>query len=177
MGFDMNPLWEPLHNHIKSYISPIIKDIRYRYDDVVKYFNESTIKSANILIMQYLISHFYNTGQIQQIREFFDNLIEHVVLRRDSEEPFIIIINDVNSNNRGRDFFAELIPKLQQKGLRGTYSQLHFDYCGINDYQRKYGVAHKNKSVVFQASPEIQVGFDPRCSECRSAQLLIEVIQ
>ena len=174
-GFDVNPLWKPVHNHVKTYQSTVIKSIAYQYDDVVRYFNEETFGKVNVLVLQYLISHFYNTGHIQYIHNFFDNLVERVVLRRNNEEPFIIIINDVNSCNRGRDFFKELIPKLRQKGLRGQYSQFRFDHPGLNDYQRQYGEAHKNNHIVFPASRKILSRFNPRLSDCRSAQLLIEV--
>jgi hypothetical protein len=174
-GFDVNSLWKPVHNHVKTYQSTVIKSIDYHYHDVVRYFNEKTLEKANILVMQYLISHFYNTGHIQYLRVFFDNLIEHVVLRRDNDEPFIIVINDVNSCNRGRDFFTELIPKLQQNGLHGKFFPFRFDHRELNTYQRKYGKAHKSSNVVFQAPHEIQSKFTPRLSECRSAQLLIEV--
>jgi len=78
------------------------------------------------LVLQYVISHFYNTGQIEKINEFFDNLVERIIMYRNERKPFVIIINDVNSTYRGRDFFIDLCKKLSDADLHGVYSQYYF---------------------------------------------------
>jgi len=71
------------------------------------------------LVLQYVISHFYNTGQIEKINEFFDNLVERIIMYRNERKPFVIIINDVNSTYRGRDFFIDLCKKLSDADCMG----------------------------------------------------------
>lgn len=63
-------------------------------------------------MLQYVISHFYNTGQICKIELFYERLIENIILRKEKGKPFVILINDVNSNNRGRDLFESLCKNL-----------------------------------------------------------------
>ena len=38
--------------------------------DAVSEFDDRIIKHANVLVLQYVISHFYNTNQISEIEDF-----------------------------------------------------------------------------------------------------------
>lgn len=171
-GIDINELWKPIHDKIKSYQSKIITKARFKYVDAIRYFNDNIVASTNVLVLQYVISHFYNTDQIDEIDKFYDDLIENIVLHKDQGKPFVIIINDVNSNNRGRDFFLDLCKKLANADLHGTYSQYYFDYRIKNDYQR-YGTCHKSTSVLYTV-PDKLSKYEP-WETCSSAQLLIEL--
>jgi len=172
LGIDINELWKPIHNKIKEYDSKIIYKTRFRYDDAFKYLDQMIIKDANVLILQYIISHFYNTGKIGQLDTFFDELIHGIVKHKNNDMPFIVIINDVNSNNRGRDYFLELRTKLKEADFHGCATQYYFDYNLKSEHQR-YGICHKSNDILY----EIPFGFDKYepWEHCSSAQLLLEI--
>lgn len=172
IGVDKNKLWKPVHTLINSYRNDIVKKTRFIYEDAIEFFDENMINSTNVLVLQYVISHFYNTGQINEIDDFFDNLIKSIVYHKDNGIPFVIIINDVNSNNRGRDFFVDFCSKLSDSELHVTYQKYYFDYYIQNDYQR-YGERHDSNRILF----EIPDGFEQYepWTRCSSAQLIIEV--
>jgi hypothetical protein len=172
IGVDKNKLWEPVHKQISMHKSEIIKQTTFRYVDAIEYLNTKSIKSANVLILQYIISHFYNTNQIAQINKFYDDLINRIVMHKQQNKPFVIIINDVNSIYRGRGYFLNLCQKLSEKGLQNTYAQYYFDYNIKNDKQR-YGERHANNDVLYDV-PNKLYKYDPWV-KCSSAQLLIEL--
>lgn len=171
-GIDINKLWKPVHSKIGNYQSEIITKYQFKYVDAIEFFNENFITSTNVLILQYVISHFYNTKQISKIEKFFDDLIDNIILHKEKGEPLIVIISDVNSNNRGRDYFLVLCKKLGQKHLEGTYSQYYFDYDIKSDFQR-YGNKHKSNKVLYTLPSKLDK-YNP-WRECSSAQLLIEI--
>lgn len=123
--------------------------VKYKYEEVFQYLENTNILQANVLVLQYVISHFYNTGQIYQIDEFFDKIIERVIERRETKTPFIILINDVNSCNRGRDYFLNLKDKLDNAEFSLWYNQYYFDY-NIRDVHQIYGTRHKNNKICFK---------------------------
>lgn len=137
-GVDKNPRWESIHNVIKKYDSDIIKKTVFECFDAIKEFDDKTIKNANVLILQYVISHFYNTNQISEIENFFSRLVNNIIIHKQKNNPLVVFINDVNSNNRGRDYFMKLIEKLNEADLHGYASGYYFDYRILNEGQR-YG--------------------------------------
>lgn len=172
IGIDKNELWKPIHNQIDKYRNNIIKKTRFKYADAIEYFNEHSIPSTNVLVLQYVISHFYNTNQIGIIDTFYDNLIKSIINHKENGNPFIILINDVNSNNRGRDLFIDLCKQLSQANLHGTYTQYYFDYRIQNDHQR-YGQKHDNNNVLYRVPDKLDK-YEP-WKICSSAQMLIEI--
>ena len=46
-----------------------MRKTKFRYWDVVT--EDFSISDANVVILQYVISHFYNTGQTYEIQGFF----------------------------------------------------------------------------------------------------------
>ena len=173
LGIDVNKRWKPIHQVIENYQSPYIKKVHFCYDDAITYFNAHSVKNANILILQYVISHLYNTNQIQQLDDLYENLIKNIVLHRNQNKPFVIMINDVNSNNRGRDLFSGLCDKLGNAGLHGYASKYYFDYRIQNDYQR-YGNMHDDNRILYGPIHDSLKKYEP-WEYCSSAQLLIEV--
>ena len=109
---------------------------------------------------------------INKIDKFYDDLIKNVVLHKQEGRPFVIIINDVNSKNRGRNLFLDLCKKLDQANFPGRYSRFYFAYNIQNDHQR-YGDKHKCNDVLYNI-PEKLNKYDP-WKKCSSAQLLVEL--
>nr|WP_297936152.1 hypothetical protein [uncultured Blautia sp.] len=111
LGIDVNKRWKRIHNQIDSYRTSTVRKTKFRYWDVVT--EDFSISDANVVILQYVISHFYNTGQIYEIQGFFVKLVDTIISRKQAGVPMVILINDVNSVHRGRDYFSDLVEKLK----------------------------------------------------------------
>lgn len=172
-GIDVNRLWQNIHERIKKYDSDAIIKARFGYKDAINYFDAYPINDANVIVLQYVISHFYNTGQIKIIQDFFSNLVKNVIENRSSNEPFVILINDVNSCNRGRDYFEDLVQILKAQHYHGHCSCFYFDYRIRNDSQR-YGNQHPQNNTLFDLDAFDLDIYEP-WKECSSAQMLIEI--
>lgn len=171
-GFDRNELWNDIHQEIKDYNNALIS-AKFKYMDVFKYFESRSVRNVNVIVLQYVISHFYNTNQIRYIDDFFTNIVEKVVSKKNPDEPLIILINDTNSNKRGRDCFMNLWGELKKKGYSGNRKRFYFDYRIQNPNQR-YGKMHIDNSVLFNLN-EFDLKIYEPWKECSSAQLLIEI--
>ncbi len=170
IGIDVNERWQSIHKQIESYRTKTLYKTQFRYMDAVT--EEINISHANVIVLQYVISHFYNTGQIGEIENFFENLVQNIIVRRQQGKPLVVLINDVNSNNRGRDCFTKLAKILDGVGLKENSQGYYFDYYIQNDFQR-YGIRHESKEVLYNIPKELDV-YEP-WEFCSSAQLLIEV--
>ena len=73
----------------------------------------------NVIVVQYLISHLYNTGQSHRIRELYDGFVK-IVSQGLSHYPFLIVINDIDSYNKGRNLFHIFLNMLEDAGFVGT---------------------------------------------------------
>jgi len=171
LGIDVNKRWKRIHNQIDSYRTSTVRKTKFRYWDVVT--EDFSISDANVVILQYVISHFYNTGQIYEIQGFFVKLVDTIISRKQAGVPMVILINDVNSVHRGRDYFSDLVEKLKDAELHGSYRAFYFDYNIRNDAQR-YGERHESRQVLFRL-PNFFDGIYQPWEDCSSAQLLIEV--
>ena len=173
LGFDINKLWQPIHDKIKDYHCSEIIKARFNYKDVIQFFDERAVNEANVIVLQYVISHFYNTEQIGVIHQFFSDLIKNVVETRKKDDPFIILINDVNSCNRGRNFFKDLVEALKSHNYHGHCGCYYFDYRIQNDFQR-YGEKHPKNNILFDLSQYDLEIYEP-WKYCSSDQMLIEI--
>ena len=172
IGFDKNKLWTSVHQKIKEYKRDIIQNSQFIYTDVVEYFQSHKIDNVNIVVLQYVISHFYNTNQIQFIQDFLINLVEKVVANKKAGEPLIILINDANSCYTGRDYFLDTVKILENKNYNRTFGQFYFDYNIQNDAQR-YGEKHESNEAFSIEGIDL-TAYDP-WKVCSSAQLIIEI--
>ncbi len=171
LGIDINKRWKSIHEKIDTYKTSTVKKTRFKYWDAVT--EDFTISDANVVVLQYIISHFYNTGQIKQINAFFQKLVDTIISHKQENVPMVILINDVNSVNRGRDYFSDLIDKLKAADFHGSCGKFYFDYKIVNPAQR-YGERHASRQTVFNLPKEFDGIYQPWC-DCSSAQLLIEV--
>ncbi len=174
-GMDMNLLWEPIHEQIEGYVNEcnLIEWVEFEYADAMEYINTHDILETNVIVLQYVISYFYNTGQIQEIQHFFECLVENVIDHKKEDEPCVILINDVNSSNRGRNLFTDIIGILQSHQVHGQKQRYYFDYKIKHDGQR-YGIRHESVDMLFSFR-DVDLSIYDRWSHCSSAQLLIEI--
>ena len=170
-GYDVNDLWIPIHRRINKYCEnkQIIK--KFIYEDAIQYFSKYYNINRNIIVISYLLSYLYNTGQKKDILIFFDKLIDNVILR--NKENKLILFNDVNSCYRGRDYFIKLVDKLKKAGLHGTYREMYFDTGILNKFQ-KTGDAHISNNCLFVPETKLIKKYHVE-GKCRSSQLIIEV--
>ena len=74
IGIDVNEKWKPIHEQIKSYKTKTLRRSQFKYMDAVT--EEHNISNANVIVLQYVISHFYNTGQIGELESFLKNWLK-----------------------------------------------------------------------------------------------------
>ena len=81
LGVDRNGLWEPIHRKIENYCGTqhdtIIDLKRIDIFDSLKCINYNSY-SPNLLVIQYLISHLYNTNQQDRIDELYKLIVKLV---------------------------------------------------------------------------------------------------
>lgn len=131
---------------------------------VCKYFHKYASE------IEYALHSINNTGKLTAVNEFYKNLIQNVIKRMQPKS--IIIINDVNSNRRGRDLFLRFSDTLSKYGIRHTYSCRYFEYNIQNEYQR-YGIKYPSKDILTWPTPNL-ARYNP-WTVCSSAQLIIEL--
>lgn len=171
IGIDVNERWKTIHKQISKYKTKTLKKIQFQYVDAVE--EDCSISSANVIVLQYVISHFYNTDQISKIENFFEKLIDNIIEHRQQGKPLVVLINDVNSYNRGRDYFEVLVNKLSERGIQEQSQRYYFDYRIQHDGQR-YGIKHEKSEILYELPKELNI-YEP-WQVCSSAQMLIEVL-
>lgn len=173
-GYDRNHLWAEIHNGIERYAeSTGYIEAKLRQHDIFDVFwdGKPHNQQYNIVVIQYLLSHLYNTGQASQIGILFDYIIDNILVKRLNKSPFLIIITDIDSMNKGRNTWYTLLDKLEDKGYHG------------NAYARS---AHANgdlgrtrwSSYPHRQSPffgNITYNYSENNSEHDGAQLIIEL--
>ncbi len=79
----------------------------------------------------------------------------------------MVLINDVNSNNRGRDYFEKLVEKLDGEGLIENSQGYYFDYNIRNEFQR-YGIKHESNRIVYNILIDFLHISHGKCVQVRS---------
>lgn len=172
-GYDINPLWNPIHGVLRRYCDE--NNIRRSLfeKDVLTHFKKYSVRGTNIIVIGYLLSYLYNTNQTDEIDLLFNNIADHIVLNRDSGDKVLIILNDVNSNRRGRDYFSHLPHILRKRGLSVKCVTRYFDSPSLNYFQRQ-GAAYPQNDCLFTVDEEFATRYHVDAA-CRSFQLVVEV--
>ena len=171
IGIEHNRRWENIHNYIDEILGGEA-NIQYVYQDVFEIFRETTLSRTNILVMQYLLSHITYNQREEEISSFFDNLVEHVIMKMEAHS--YIIINDIN-HNLARDKFEILEEKLKNKGKRILVHKYFFEFRDdLNVHQKLGMVRHSENRVLRYIEPTIRNRYATRM-DCRSVQHIIEV--
>ena len=172
-GYDRNFLWKSIHDEIENHMT-------LEHDDVDATFKQKDVfdvllkgkprRNYNVLVMEYLLSHLYNTQQISDINDLYDRIIDNVIAYKRNDSPFLIIINDIDSHHKGRNYFWPFQKKLKAAGYHGTVLARCFKQKvylqGAEKYPHDYN--------MFSIPDHIKDSY--KCAiECTSAQLIIEV--
>lgn len=172
IGFDHNEYWKDINEKTKEIFLESNIRIQYFYEDAIKTFKTKNLAKTNILILQYVLSHVVYNGRADEIKEFFINLIENVILYMENRS--FIIINDIN-HYLARNKFGMLEEMIESYGKKIRVHKYYYPYRGINDVQRD-GIAHEDDSLDwdYDIDEELVDYYNIRTT-CRSVQHIIEV--
>ena len=172
-GFDLNENWWSIHNMIsQNCISPWPIKPKFHYVDAIALFSNQQIPDANVLVLQYVISHFHNTKQFDQLHTFFEHITDNIILKM--KKPSVIIIHDVNHFQLGRDHFEDLIEILRTKGVHGVCQKRYFDNA-ITHQEQRFGYAYPSISLHYPPKQEIRDIYCRSNNDCSGASLIIEL--
>ena len=175
MGIDVNDLWAPIHQKIREYCRITSIPFNMRYKDVFEYFQKYKLPNANIIVISYLISYLYNTNQINAVDLLADNLVKKVITHKKTGQPLLLVINDVNSNARGRDSFEHFIHSIRRNGLTIGKSEFkYFESGRLNSFQR-IGSAYSIDKMPLSIPNKIKEKYHAQTNIQSTIQLLVEV--
>ena len=173
-GIDINNLWAPIHQEIEKYCKSSDIGFKTTYSDVFACFKDRGIVDTNIIVISYLLSSLYNRNQIGGINRLADDLAKNVVLKKKDGVPLLLIINDVNSYKRGRDYFSHFEDAIRNCGLTVQKSEYkYFDTGKLYDGQ-KLGTPYNYSNVAITVPNNIQRKYHTS-SINSTVQLLVEV--
>lgn len=122
-GYDRNPFWREIHLKIEAYAEEIKGfDVKLRQQDIFDIFSagKPKVQQYNVVVIQYLLSHLYNTGQEDKTLQLFEAIIRNIISRRLPNSPFLIVITDVDSMNKGRNRWFTFLDMLEDAGFYGA---------------------------------------------------------
>lgn len=172
MGYDRNDCWRTIHNQIERYAGDVERlDIDLQQEDIFDIIRTGNLltRRYNVLVFQYVLSHLFNTRQETLTTHLFQSLIDEVISHRLSESPFLIIISDVDSINKGRKRWFTFIDMLEDAGFHGR--ALAKSAYPTGDLGRERWSRHKSMSCF----GNISYTFVLNASEHDGAQLIIEL--
>lgn len=171
-GYDRNPLWRPVHDKIETYAETTANiTANLQRKDIFDVISRKRLafKRYNVIVIQYLLSHLYNTGQKQQTRALFQGIIDNFILNRLHNSPFLIIITDIDSCKKGRSNWFVFLDMLEEAEFSGrAYARsAHPD----GDLGKDRWSHHKDSSCF----GNISYTYGENASEHDGAQLVIEL--
>lgn len=127
-GFDIEPLWIPLRNQVKSYFRTT--DVQPDFNDAFAYYDNNQ-ERVDIVILNYMLSDMrkFNTNQYQQFLTYLIAMISQ-------NKPKYLLINDIYL----RDSLTasdELLKRLRQDKI--TYRAAKLQYHFYNPSIGKWG--------------------------------------
>lgn len=169
-GFDINEYWGKIHSLIKEQFTGTLIEY-YRGFNVLDLFDTTTIENCNVIIIEYLISFFYNSIGEAGLLSWFDKLANQIISYKPSDSQMLIVINDADSIHVGRDVFPKLRDSIERKGLRV-----------LKEYRKRFkeNNYYQNSERYYSCSNKFQIpnGFSDKYKvaiRCESAQLILEV--
>lgn len=167
-GFDRNPKWRNIHKFIEEYAEDNDISAYFNRSDIFNIFLDDSIDwhNYNVIVVQYLISHLYNTRQNHRIRELYDGFIQ-IVSQGLPHSPFLIVINDVDSYIKGRNLFHIFLNMLEDAGFIGT-ALAYSSYSNGDLGKIRWGESYRRPG-------QIDYNYCPTPCEMEGAALIIEI--
>lgn len=173
LGVDKNVYWEKIHDFIKENFDG--GRTRFKRDiNVLTYFEGNELHECNVIIIQYLISFFYDTIGRNGLRKWFSHLAENIVRNKPDNSPLLIIINDADSFYTGRDAFPLFVEEIERVGLNISF-ELRRRFKDHNYYAES--LKYENNENIFEREIPDRFLHDYCVAKyCESAQLILEVV-
>lgn len=169
-GFDLNQSWEKIHNYI-TLSSPLMNIEYCRNCNVLTHFDKSPLENCNVIIIEYLISFFYNQIGVQGLKTWFDQLARQIVAHKPADSPMLIIINDADSCNVGRDSFPLMRTSIEQQGMVvANEYRCRFKEENYYAYSIKYPTQRNYFYIPEDFGEKYKVAI-----KCESAQYILEI--
>ena len=176
LGLDINNNWIQINNKIAKYCEHNQIKYKIRYDDVFKCFRQTGLNYANIVIVSYLISYLYNTNQIKTIDSFLDDFTKNVVAKKGRKEKLLLVVNDINTYKRGRNYFEHFARKIRDYNLSIIKMEYkYFDTGNLFDGQ-KIGSPYSFRGCEFNVPSSILEKYHTDVNCKQTIQLLLEVV-
>lgn len=173
-GYDRNPLWETIHNRIKTYTATTNNiTAKLRREDIFVVLSDGRPARIhyNVVVIQYLLSHLYNTNQEHLTFDLFQGIIDNIISNRSQDSPFLIIITDVDSCNKGRNRWYNFLDMLEDAGFCGNaYARSAFPNGDLG--AERWTNYYHRQSPSFQ---KISYQYVQNQSDHDGAQLVIEL--
>jgi hypothetical protein len=148
-GIDPNVLWGDVQQDIKNFFS--VQGNHY-----IQFLPLCISQWFNVVVIEYLLSAFVDSERANYARQLFDGIISYVLMQRSDNEPFLIVLSDVDSINDGRPYFHWLLNKLEDAGYSGRVlarsaypeGDLGANRWGMQNTQRKETFAYSYEQVM-----------------------------
>lgn len=137
----------------------------------MEHFEESSVLECNILSIGYLISFFYSTVGESGMKRWFRQLVSRIIERKPANSPLLVIINDVDSINTGRDTFLLLKRIIEESGLKVSLER-RMRFKETSYYQNS--IKHSSRQNKFELPQFVKDNYYPAIN-CESSQLILEV--
>lgn len=171
-GYDRNPLWENIHKKIQAYTATTANiTAELLREDIFDVLSDErpVYEHYNVVVIQYLLSHLYNIHQECKTLDLFRKVIDKIILFGSENSPFLIIITDVDSCNKGRNNWFLFLDMLEDTGFSGhAYARSAHPDSDLG--QERW--SHHKKSQHFG---NITYTFEKNTSEHDGARLVIEL--
>lgn len=138
--------------------------------DVLTLFEKTSFEDCNILIIQYLISSFYNYVGKRGLQKWFFQIANNIVKYKPNNSPMLIIINDNDSCYTGRDAALMLVDEIRKVGFNVIEKRMRF---GSNNYYED-SIQYSSCNNYFHIPDQIKEDY-LAAIKCGSAQLILEV--
>lgn len=173
-GYDINPYWNPIHSAIHKYTLST-EDIHSEFinKNIFEVLSKGkpAVRHYNIVVLEYLLSHFPPQNRADGANELYDGLFQNVLSNRLENSPFLFLINDID-HFQVRSCFDMLLQKLSDEGYHGSYKRKHF--INRNSDYEDGSTQYPTWSNKFPIPETMKEAFN--CAiNCTSAQLIVEV--
>lgn len=172
-GFDPNSIWESAQNTLQTCLVNTNCDADFYSSEFQD--NNEILPKIDILILNYIVSDIYKHNR-DGVEKFLENITKII---KKMKKNSIIIINDVNSCNMGRDEIENWLNELDKKNY--TIAGAYFNY------PERYSKQKFSNLINIKEFPITPLLFDTssiggmdrfidHISECRSAFIMIKKI-
>ena len=171
MGLDKNVYWKEIHNFIKDNYQ--YGKVNFWQDiDVLHCFDDHGIAGCNVIIIQYLISFFYSNIRADGVKRWFSKLARSIIRNKPQNSPMLIIINDVDSINTGRDAFPTFVEEIEKVGFT-VRREVRRRFKSANYFANSIQYASK-RNIFDDISEKLKKNYCMALN-CESVQLILEV--